>query len=330
MRTLLLVIFFTSINYHLFGQVKEPSRKSVLEKFGFEEYFITIDGDTTFFYYHQKPNSHPTKLVLYLQGTAADPLFSVEEENSKFSIYRWFPGDYELLTEDYSYAVIAKSGIPPIQRTENIKYDKYHQANTLDNRVKQADTVINYLSQKSGKDLEKIVVYGHSEGAPVAAKLGTVNNKITHLGFWAGNALPDFYDFAIFNSRSVSKGKISNSEAKENILELIQEFKSVSENRNSTVAETKDDYSNKRWWSYAEPPINHLLKINIPIYVQVAGNDQSAPIESTYLIPLEFIRHGKTNLTYEICTACDHGFVTEDKDLWSEIFMNFISWSSKD
>jgi hypothetical protein len=77
-----------------------------------------------------------------------DPLFSVEKEKKKSATYRWFPGDYKLLDENYSYAIIAKSGTPPIQRIEDKNYDKYHQLNSLDNRVKQADTVINFLLQK--------------------------------------------------------------------------------------------------------------------------------------------------------------------------------------
>ncbi len=312
------------------AQDGEPTNDVVLKKFGFEEFFITIEGDTTFFYYHQIPNSNPTLLVLHLQGTSPDPLFSVEKEKNKFSTYRWFPGDYKLLDEEYGYVIIAKSGIPPIRRKESVNYGKYHQLNSLDHRVKQADTVINFLAKKVIKDVERIIVYGHSEGAPVAAKLGTVNNDITHLGFWAGNALPDFYDFALFTSKAVTQKNISTIEAKENIEQLITEFELISKNRNSTDAKFKDDYSDKRWWSYSEPPINNLLKIDIPIFVQVAGKDESAPIESTYLIPLEFIRLGKENLTYEICAECDHGFVVGEKDIWSEIFLNFISWTDKD
>lgn len=88
------------------------------------------------------------------------------------------------------------------------------------------------------------------------------------------------------------------------------------------------------WWSYSEPPINNLLRLEIPIYVQVATNDESAPIESSYLIPLEFARLGKTNLVYKVCVGCDHGFnlKTEDgniKRTWKEIFKEFIEWANK-
>lgn len=317
----------------LSGQNNPPGPQDVLDKFGFTAHHIGQGVDTVQFYLHQKKDSHPKYLVLYLQGTSPDPLFSIEKEAGKFNTYRWFPDDYKSLNEDYAFAVIAKTGIPGILEIDD-KRDvaSYHQFNSLDHRVAQADTVINYLSQNMGMSLEKVIVYGHSEGAPVAAKLGTVNQKITHLGFWAGNALPDFYDFVLFNSHSAWSGQISQEKAVENNLALIQSFQKIAEDPGDTNAEDLDDYSNKRWWSYAEPPINQLLNIEIPIFVQVAGNDESAPIESTYLIPLEFARLRKANLTYEVCVPCDHSFVVEKEDgttedRWRSIFQRFISWT---
>mgnify|MGYP000333017297 FL=1 len=47
--------------------------------------------------------------------------------------------------------------------------------------------------------MNKVIVYGHSEGAFVAPKLATVNKRITHLGVWGGSALPDFFDFILFD-----------------------------------------------------------------------------------------------------------------------------------
>jgi len=177
-----------------------------------------------------------------------------------------------------------------------------------------------------------VIVYGHSEGAPVAAKLGTVNKQITHLGFWAGNALPDYFDFLLENSKANWAKQASDSVTFKNVEEILSSFKKIVKNKGDASAKGKNDYSAKRWWSYAEPPINHLLKLDIPIFVQVAGKDESAPIESTYLIPLEFARLGKSNLRYEICAKCDHGFVTErengeTQDHWGEIFQEFIRWT---
>lgn len=313
-------------------QEKSPTKDDALDKFGFSEHILITDSDTVTFILHKKKNSNPVNLVLYLQGTSPDPFFVIEENQGKAQIYRWFPGDYKNLDSSYCYAVIAKTGIPVLFNENDLNIEKYHQFNTLDQRVFQADTVINYISTKILKNPQKVIVYGHSEGAPVAAKLGTINKKITHLGFWAGSALSDYYDFVLFNCKASWANKISKEEAHENIMNLFNSFNEISKYPNDTFAEDRYDYSNKRWWSYAEPPINHLLKIDIPIFVQAASNDESAPVESNYLIPLEFMRLGKTNLTFEVCLECDHGFESinengEKHDKWDEIFRNFIEWT---
>lgn len=317
------------------AQTESLSRQDVLNKFGFTEHLIDTDKDTISFYIHKKPNSEPKNLVLYLQGSAPDPLFVMEEHEGKYTSYRWFPGDYKLLGTDYSFAVIAKTGIPGIFE-ENTKRNisKYQELNSLENRVYTADLVIDYIAKNLIPDLNKVIVYGHSEGAPVAAKLGTLNNKITHIGFWAGNALPDFFDFALFNTKALNAGKVTKDKAFSNIDTLINTFKRIAENPSDVSYSEFDDYTNKRWWSYAEPPINNLLKIDIPVFVQVAGNDESAPVESSFLIPLEFTRLNKTNLTYKICIDCNHSFEIinengETEDKWSEIFQIFMKWTEE-
>ena len=332
-------IIYIGVLICLFGSAKAQTgillKKDVLNKFGFQEHGIVTDNDTIFFYLNRKADSEPKNLVLYLQGTSPDPLFSIEEENGKLNSYRWFPGDYNLLDDSYSFVVIGKTGIPTVLE-EGIEKNiaKYQKFNSLDNRVFKADTVINYIYDNLFDSLESVIVYGHSEGAPVAAKLGTINKRITHIGFWAGNALPDYFDFILFNTKALNSGKLSSKEAFNNIEEILKEFKEIAENPTDISYKEDDDYTNKRWWSYAEPPINHLLKIDVPIFVQVAGNDNSAPIESTFLIPLEFTRIGKTNLTFKVCNECDHGFGIEKEngefvDKWSEVFQDFIKWTKE-
>jgi len=275
--TIVLVVFRLTPSY---SQHTKPTRQEVLDKFGFTEHTIYTPKDTVWFYIHKSENRMPTKLVLYLQGTSPDPLFTVESDNGVYTTYRWFPGDYKLLDDSYCYAIISKTGIPSISYGETIDYSRYHENNSLENRVDRADLVIKYITKRLMRDVDKVIVYGHSEGAPVAAKLGTVNKQITHLGFWAGNALPDYFDFLLENSKANWARQTSDSVAFKNVEEILSSFKEIVKNKRDARAKGKDDYSAKRWWSYAEPPINNLLKLDIPIFVQVAGKDESAPIES--------------------------------------------------
>ena len=286
---------------------------------------------------HTKKASNPNKLIVYLQGTTPvpEPFFNVEIKEGRYNYETYFPSDYELLDEDYAFAIIGYVGIAAF-KNEASDLEHYHKYNSLDYRVFQADTVINSINTNILKKLNAIIVYGHSEGAPVAAKLATINKKITHLGFWGGNALPDYYDFMLFDSKMYWSNKIDENELYSTILKRIESFENVAKDSLNIIPENTDElteYTNKRWWSYSEPPINHLLKIDIPIYVEVATNDESATIESAYLIPLEFIRLKKQNLTFNVCIGCDHGFSKKinniEISLWSDIFIDFINWTEK-
>lgn len=310
-------------------------KEKTLNRFGFKEHSIIAENDTIYFYVHQKENSKPHKVVIYLQGTTPvpEPFFEVEETENGNKYFQYFSSDYNLLDAEYIYVIISLPGTPAVKGYGTLDLEKYNSLNSLDYRVFAADTVINHIAEYLF-DPEKIIVYGHSEGAFVAPKLATVNERITHIGVWGGSALPDFFDFILFDRKANLKGEQSDSLTQKNINQTIELFQLVAKDSLNTVPSSKNEiteYTNKRWWSYSEPTINHLVKIDIPIYVQLGTEDESSPIESNYLIPLEFARLGKTNLTFNVCVECDHGFknVKTGKDNWSEIFMKFIEWSNK-
>ncbi len=308
-----------------------PSKRELLNHYGFDENSITVDGEKIVFYTFQKDNSPKSKLIVYLQGSDPSPLFSYRINKNEIQKLCFLKGEFRELSADYIYVAIEKIGFEKVIDEDNIPKPKiYQERNSLDNRVFRANEAINHLD--SLYDFEKIIVYGHSEGAVVAAKLGTQNNKITHIGFWSGNALPDFFDFVLANRKQYYKGEISAKQSQQIIDETIDGF--VNEIANDTANINSEGYTNLRWWSYSEPPINNLLKIDIPLYVHVATEDESAPIESTYLIPLEFARLGKKNLIYKVCRGCDHGFKIKKKNKkierkWIAIFNDFISWTNE-
>ena len=337
MKKVFLTVTLISIFTGLFAQEESSLKEKVLKRYDFEEHIIPLKDDTIFFYVHKNKGSNPKNLVLYLQGTAPEPgpYFGIKKTPKGYSYAQYYTTDYKLLDDNYAFVLIAYPGTPVVEDQGEINMTKYHQLNSLDYRVFQADTVINYVSNELIKNLNKVIVYGHSEGAPVAAKLGTINNKITHLGFWGGNALPDFFDFILFERKALLSNEIAANEANKNINDIIETFNKVAEDSTNIIPSNKNEiheYTNKRWWSYAEPPINNLIKLDVPLYVQVATNDESAPIESAYLIPLEFMRLGKKNLTFNVCNECNHGFAKmidgKEVDLWSDIFIDFINWTN--
>jgi len=307
-----------------------PSKKEIVEHYGFQQKSIEGNTEEVVFYTYQKSKKAKRKLIVYLQGSDPSPQFSYRITDDKIQKLCWLNGEFKSISEEYLYVVIEKIGFEKAINEDDIPKPKiYQEKNSLENRVSRASSVINHLT--ANNVFEKVIVYGHSEGAPVGAKLATVNNKITHLGFWAGNALPDFYDFILENRIEFYKGSISDSIAQSRIDKNISGFKEIVKDSLNTSG---NGYTNLRWWSYSEPPINNLLKLDIPIYVQVASLDESAPIESSYLIPLEFARLKKSNLTYKVCVGCDHGFSVTNKEgkierRWKEVFKDFIEWTEK-
>ncbi|MEO0558334.1 MAG: hypothetical protein AAF170_09135 [Bacteroidota bacterium] len=306
-----------------------PTKHELVQHFGFEQRQLDAPEGDIVYYTYDSGEAPPSTLVMYLQGSDPSPQFSYRLRAGEVQRLSWLKGEHQDLPDGTRYVVVEKVGFEGLIDEDNIPTPQiYQEQNSLDHRVSRADAVIRYLVTQG--TYERILVYGHSEGAPVAAKLGTVNPHITHLGFWAGNALPDFFDFILEARVASHKGEITDAEAQEQIDAIIGQF--TTHIAADTAGTSPEGYTNLRWWSYAEPPIHHLVQLDIPLYVQVATLDTSAPIESTYLIPLEFARLGKDNLSYNVCVGCDHGFIVEGPDgtresRWRSIFADFLQWT---
>ena len=328
MKPICTFLFLLLANSSLYSQ-SIPSKQDLVNHYGFVQHELLTDQERIVYYTHQKGSAEKSKLVVYLQGSDPSPLFSYSLDQGEIKRFCFLPADFQRVGEEYLFVAIEKIGFEEVIDENNIpKPPIYQTQNSLHNRVFRANEVINHLN--STHSFSHIIVYGHSEGAPVAAKLATTNPHITHLGFWAGNALPDFFDFVLETRKEYYKGNIDMQTAQDQIDETIQEF--VEEVAKDTANVSTGGYTHLRWWSYAEPPIHHLLTLDIPIYVQVATEDESAPIESTYLIPLEFARLQKSNLTYKVCVGCNHSFRIPGQqgnagNKWPEIFTNFIQWT---
>jgi hypothetical protein len=149
----------------------------------------------------------------------------IEENNF---IYNFVPFDLDRIPDDYIFVLISKKGIPFSADRETYKPSQTFLKNeSLNYRVWQGDKVINDLTKHYIKNPNKVVIIGHSEGADVVARLGHTNKKITHIGFWAGGANTQYYDFALFIQKDVQSGKITQSEAVKSLNSLFNDIKNI-------------------------------------------------------------------------------------------------------
>jgi len=307
--------------------------ENALIKFDFIEEKIIQDSDTII-YYLKKYIKKPSKLVLFIQGTDANPIFSYKMDNGKPVYYRWFGDDYKNIDSTYTFAIVPKPEMEGIYPNDDIIVPKkYYEKNYQGYRVHQINTSIEHIIENHLNQPEKVIVYGHSEGAAIAAALAIKNKQITHLGFWSGNVLNNFYEFSLFNRIEALKGQISDSLAHQNIMGIINWYQQVIDHPNSTELD-HFGFTNKRWSTYENPPIEDLLSIDIPIYAMFATEDESTPIETAYLLPIQFMEKRKTNLTFKVCINCNHSYIEKSGEKkinhWEEIFTAFIEWTEKE
>lgn len=307
-----------------------PTLAMALEKYDFIEGQVQ-EGKDTITYYLKNYTEKPRNLVVFIQGTDAHPIFSYSLKEDKTTISRWFGDDYTHLDPSYTYAIIPKPGMAGIYNEAELSVPReYYEKNYLDYRVHQVDTAIRDIMSRHLENPDKVIVYGHSEGAVIAAPLALKNKNITHLGFWSGNVLNNFYEFSLFNRIASLEGKQSDSLAHTNIMGILEWYKSVIEHPNSTATD-HFGFTNKRWSSYEKAPIAHLLELDIPIYAYFATEDESTPIETAYLLPVQFMQQRKENLTFEVCIGCDHGYVVEKNGKkishWTKTFKKFMDWT---
>ena len=330
MKVLFTLIFVIITNLCLSQSVSEYKR--------FKHFEILTGNDTIKYHiYSQNEIADKTKILLYIQGSAAIPMFDVRKEKESISVVSTIPFDLNGIPEDYAFIIVSKKCVPFATINETYNPPKcYYENESLDYRVWQCNNVINHITNTVIKNSEKIVALGHSEGSDVVAKLGTVNKKITRIGFWSGSGNTQYNDFALLIRKETAEGKADEATSLKKLESLYAQIEDIEKDPTS-IDKFWLDNTYKRWHEFSEPAVENLLKINIPIFVAIGTKDQAVPFESSLIIKTEFIRHHKDNLTFRIYPDLDHGFETvpntkneEPKDRWMDIFSEFMEWANKE
>lgn len=304
-----------------------------LPKFG--HHTVVWDTDTVHYHTYAKNPKAAQNIFLYLQGSGAVPLFQVKRDSVGLHMSSSIPMALFDLPDEYLLVVISKKGMP-FCTTLGEPLDipaAYYETEGLDYRTGQANAVLGHLLALLEKQPQKILALGHSEGSDVVAKLGTENRHITHFGYLSGSGHSQWYDFALFIRQQVNRGELSEEDAALQMDSLFDRYRDIAANKGSIE---KQWYGNsyKRWYGFSEPPIDNLLQIDKPVFVAMGTADKSVPIESVYMIPVEFIRQGKDNLTFKTYPGLDHNFnVTgpagPSKRHWNEVIRDFLKWAGE-
>ena len=303
----------------------------------YKHFSIYKKGDTINYHIYSVRDLKETNgIILFIQGSGAQPLFKITKEQGLETIQSQVPFNPDKIPGSYAFVVVSKKCLPFSTEDKNFEIPKcFYENEGLDYRVWQYNEVINQVVKKQITSPKKVIVIGHSEGTDVAAKLGTINKKITHIGFWSGGGNTQYYDFALFIRKELGEGKIDENTAKQQMDSLFSQIKKIEAEPNSTSKYWLDN-TYRRWSHFSEPSVENLLKINIPVFVAFGAKDLSVPVESALIIPIEFIRHKKNNLTFRLYPDYDHSFnripTNENENgesHWMNVFDEFMEWTNK-
>ncbi|MBF9221335.1 alpha/beta hydrolase family protein [Hymenobacter ruricola] len=278
-------------------------------------------------------------LLVYLDGSGNFPLYYKTKSGRYNSSV---PLNISKYAKDYYIVVISKPGIP---FKDSLRYDNsgrryYPENNTfkqlysLDWRAEAASATIDYLVKKLPIDTRKVIVMGYSEGSQVAPRVAVLNKKVTHVICMAGNALNQLYDFLLAARLQAEQQQLSRIESQRIVDSLYTEYAKIYRSPKA-VDHTWYGATYLKWSSFSRTtPLENMLRLSIPILYIAGGRDDNQTIMSMDYAKLEFLRQGKSNLTYRVYPDCNHYFqeektvdgVIKKSDRIDEVHQFAIEW----
>ncbi len=313
----------------------------LLQRFGYFSYTIPFEGDSLTYYMGGGTRDRdPEKLVLFLQGSMPKPLLVVENDGSVVANIPISPMDY---AAEYYFCVVPKPGIPPVAKREELDelgmyldqgtgemIAAYQERNYLDYYVRSREAVLQDITRKIR--LEQVVVVGGSEGARLGAKLALVSDLVTHLVYFSSDPFGRYLEKILDVKFRLLKGETSEEAAREKIEAVMEEWKTMNQEPESTSEKGGD--TNRAWVSFSEPAFYDLLALGIPVLVAYGTADKK--VFNMELLQLEAIRQRKSNLHFRAyfnhdhylrkCKFDENAQLTDVEFVFDTIYAEWLAW----
>jgi pimeloyl-ACP methyl ester carboxylesterase len=295
--------------------------------------FQLPDGNdtTTFVVFGNRDDLRVKKpLFMFRQGSQPMPLIHHYQDGYYMPVSPFRFSEYK---DKYHFVMVSKPGVKLV--ADSIYLDQYRKAmhsgdssgvfvtkkylmnNYREKYVQQCSQVIDFLVEQYWIDDRKVVFCGGSEGFTVGADLLANHTKlVTHAILFSGNTERRFENI-IFQLRQESKTGNKNAEqAQEEINQLYEVWEDIC--RNPLLVDKSFGDSYRAWYSFSVRNLDHLKKIEIPLYVAY-GTDDGEISTNMDMLPVEFAAAGKKNLTFKPYLNHDHQFYQLKKNAVGEV-----------
>ncbi len=244
---------------------------------------VMEDGYTTTYFSINKGKGKPDKVIFFISGSGYNSI--------KYYLKHYFStlkGNYKIYALQKRYI---SSWTTEIFRKPSKQFNEH---NYFDVWVTDQNYFINKILNGEGSNYEKMILFGVSEGGTTAAKIATINNKISNLVIVGSGGIKFEEELRIL---------IKNSGMAVDLDALYIDIKESPSN----IERTFYGHPYKYWNSVLFlDPMEFYNKITVPILVAQGEYDTSTPIESGRFLRDEFNKLGKTNLTFMEYKGADH------------------------
>ncbi|WP_309608129.1 alpha/beta hydrolase [Flavobacterium sp.] len=297
------------------------------ENFGYRSMSFKFQDDRVDLIVISKKGEEKTQkpLFFFCQGSLPRPVVVYDEKG----LFGTLPFNENNFLNDYHIVIVAQPNIPIIANANTLENDfvylkdkekgippkGYTDRNYLDYYVFRNNFIIKQLFKERFVSKSKLVVAGHSEGSAIAAKMASLNSKITHLIYSGGNPFG-----RIVNILSEEKDK----------KETLNYWKEVVQNANTINYNGGDTY--KATYSFSLPQRENLLQLKIPILFTYASKDVVANYND--LFQIEVILERKQNFTFLNYEDLDHNFFPVNEkgipnyelENWDKVANDWLKW----
>ncbi|TGD59599.1 alpha/beta hydrolase family protein [Flavobacterium humi] len=318
MKKIIIVMLLISKNYA--SSQKKP------EDFGYRQLSFKFQDDKVDLIVISKKGEEkiPKPLFFFCQGSLPRPVVIYDEKG----LFGVLPFDESPLLSCYHIIIVDKPGVPIIANANDLAPDfrylkdfkkelppkAYTDRNYLDYYVFRNNFILKQLYRERWVDKTELAVAGHSEGSSVAAKMASLNPKITKLIYSGGNPF----------------GRIATLlEQSGNANEMLEYWKEVVQNENIINYEGGDTY--KATYSFSMPQREHLIPLKIPVLITYGTEDPAAGYND--LFQIEVIRERKKNFKFIRYEGLEHNFFSPDakgnsnQDTnWDVVARDWLTW----
>lgn len=208
----------------------------------------------------------------------------------------------------------------------------YVRRNHLDTYLTRAYSVIDYITTQQWADEKNIVVFGHSQGAYIAAALAARDKRISAVGLASFCPLGRMQGQVIEARLNGIAGKTTIQQATDKIKEISDYWRYLQNADDKEYQKSRKGDLPSTTKSFSQPVFEEISKLSQPVFIAYGTSDYHSVL--CELFPLYFAQYEKENYKVVPMSGRGHNFENINEDgthdwndiKWHEVTSEFLKF----